>query len=83
MRLNPDITAVDTEYGSMLLDERKGKYWHLNTTGALVVQVLSGGDPVERAVELIAEQFNAAPDSVRRDVDRMIEMLTANGLVMP
>jgi hypothetical protein len=38
----------------VLLDERAGRYWQLNRTGALVVQALLDGDTPEHAARLLA-----------------------------
>ncbi|MGK5559349.1 PqqD family peptide modification chaperone, partial [Actinomadura kijaniata] len=43
LRFAPDVATAETAYGTVLLDQRKGRYWELNPTGTLVVRTLMGG----------------------------------------
>jgi hypothetical protein len=40
VRLRADMSATDTDDGPVLLDERVGRYWQLNRTGAFVLRLL-------------------------------------------
>jgi hypothetical protein len=65
----------------VLLDERTGRYWHLNPTAHLVLAgLLEGATPAEAARTLTA----AYPDAAARaeaDTRRLIEELTGAGLL--
>lgn len=81
MRLRPDVLSADTEYGVVLLDGKMGKYWQLNSTGALAFQALTGGHGVDHAVNLITQKFNVDVSTARRDVQELVHALHASGLV--
>ncbi|MFD0392114.1 PqqD family peptide modification chaperone [Streptomyces nogalater] len=43
------MTTVATDDGLVLLDERGGRYWQLNTTAAAILEHLArGSDPARR-----------------------------------
>lgn len=70
--LAPDLTATDTEGGMVLLDERTGRYWMLNTTGARTLRLaLAGRSPEEVAAELTA----GAPQHATRALDDVRALL--------
>lgn len=70
------------EYGgAVLLDERTGRYYHLNPTAHLLVAgLLEGATPAEAAARLAAAYPEAA---ARADADtrRLIAHLTGTGLL--
>ncbi|GAB3972188.1 hypothetical protein GCM10029978_048790 [Actinoallomurus acanthiterrae] len=67
--------------GAVLLDERTGRYYHLNPTAHLIVAgLLEGSDPAEVAERLAA----AYPDAAARadtDTSELIAHLTRAGLL--
>lgn len=68
--------------GAVLLDTRTGRYWKLNTTGALMLQALLDGASVRQASRLLAEQYRqVSPDQAGRDLDGLLEHLRDAGLV--
>ncbi len=46
--LVPGVSVADTENGTVLLDERSGRYWMLNRTGAVVLRCLLDGESPRR-----------------------------------
>jgi hypothetical protein len=40
VRLRADVSAIDADDGLVLLDERSGKYYQLNSSGAIVLRAL-------------------------------------------
>ncbi|WP_267887136.1 lasso peptide biosynthesis PqqD family chaperone [Streptomyces specialis] len=83
LRLRRDITARDTGTGMVLLDERKGRYWQLNATGALVLRALLGGATPEEAAGRLAADRQVAPEQAAADVGALIERLTSVRLAEP
>jgi coenzyme PQQ synthesis protein D (PqqD) len=77
LRLRRDVTACDTEGGMVLLDERAGRYWQLNATGARVLRgLLDGATPAQLAEQLAAR--HAVPRAeVAADVEALIAQLAA------
>jgi hypothetical protein len=82
LRLRPDLTTADTEYGTVLLDERDGRYWQLNPSAALVVRTLTqGGDRTDAAAALV-DQFDVDRDRALSDVRCLLDELTSAGLLV-
>jgi hypothetical protein len=59
----------------VLLDQRKGFYWHLNATGALTIRLLQDGCSPPQIASALAERFPGAADDTLRDVEALIEAL--------
>lgn len=80
-RLRPDVTACATDDGMVLLDERAGRYWQLNRTGALVVQALLDGDTPEHAARRLAATGPVAHERAVADVTALVAHLEKEKLV--
>ncbi|KLJ03155.1 lasso peptide biosynthesis PqqD family chaperone [Streptomyces albidoflavus] len=80
-KLAPHVSATDTGTGMVLLDERSGRYWQLNGTGADVVRLLGEGKPPQEIVSAFKERFPDHGDAVAADVDRLLRSLREAGLV--
>ncbi|WP_232667161.1 lasso peptide biosynthesis PqqD family chaperone [Pseudonocardia sp. TRM90224] len=79
MRLRTDVVAVDTEDARVLLDERTGRYFQLNRSGALILDaVLAGEDAAQR----LTETYAVGPEEAAADVDDLLRRLTEAGLVV-
>lgn len=81
LRLRSDVSTTDTEYGAVLLDERNGEYWHLNTTGARVVRLLLAGSSPAEAAATVAEEFEIDESHVLPDVTALVDQLRSARLV--
>jgi hypothetical protein len=79
--LRERVSAADTDYGIVLLDEDSGEYWNLNPTGALVVRTLLDGGSVADAVHQLTERYAAEPEAAQQDVDDLVAGLRTAGLV--
>jgi Coenzyme PQQ synthesis protein D (PqqD) len=79
MRLRTEVVAVDTEDSRVLLDERTGRYFQLNRSGALILDaVLADEDAAQRLTEVYAID----PERAAADVADLLERLRAAGLVV-
>ncbi|MEV0633910.1 lasso peptide biosynthesis PqqD family chaperone [Streptomyces sp. NPDC050619] len=65
----------------VLLDERAGRYWQLNHTGALVVQALLDGVTPEQAAERLAATRPVTHERVTADVTALVAHLVKERLV--
>lgn len=81
LQLRSDISATDTEYGTVLLDERSGDYWQLNATGALVVQTMLDGGTQADATAALIDQFEVDESQANADVATLLDGLRSAGLV--
>ncbi len=83
LQFRTDVSAADTEYGTVLLDERSGRYWQLNPTGALVVRILLDGGSQVDAITALTEEFEVAEPQAEQDVTALVDSLRSAGLVTP
>ena len=83
MRLRADVSTVDTDDGLVLLDERSGKYYQLNASGATVLRALLEDGSAEAAVRALCERFPHRADRIATDVAAVVEHLRTVGLITP
>jgi PqqD family protein of HPr-rel-A system len=83
LRLRADVSTVETDDGLVLLDERSGKYYQLNASGAVVLRALVESGSTEDAVRELCERFPSQTDCIAADVAAVIEHLRAVGLITP
>lgn len=80
LRFGDDVSTAETDYGTVLLDERSGSYWELNPTATLVVRtLLDGGEEADAAAALVRE-FGIDQTRARQDVDTLVGQLRDSGL---
>jgi hypothetical protein len=80
LQIRADVSATETEYGAVLLDERSGRYWQLNPTGAVVLRtLLAGGTPAE-AVAALTDEFDVDQAQAGDDVGALVAQLRSAGL---
>ncbi|WFB05935.1 lasso peptide biosynthesis PqqD family chaperone [Streptomyces sp. LX-29] len=82
-RLRADVSHTPTEDGAVLLDQRSGKYWRLNATGAAVVQALIDGATAEQIVDRLVEARPVGRERAAADVAALVDQLTKARLVTP
>jgi hypothetical protein len=80
LRFGDDVSTAETDYGTVLLDERAGAYWELNPTATLVVRtLLDGGEESDAAASLVRE-FDIDEEQALRDVEALVGQLRGSGL---
>jgi hypothetical protein len=80
-KLRAGVAATETEDGMVLLDERTGRYWQLNATGAFVLQTLLAGGTCQDAAAALAERYPSEAERAATDVTAFTERLLAAGLL--
>ncbi|MGW6024250.1 lasso peptide biosynthesis PqqD family chaperone [Streptomyces sp. NPDC055099] len=80
LRFGANVSAADTDYGTVLLDERAGEYWELNPTATLVVKTLMAGGDEADAVAAVVGEFDIDVVRAREDVDTLVQELRTSGL---
>jgi hypothetical protein len=80
LKFGADVSTAETDYGTVLLDERAGEYWELNPTGTLVVKTLMAGGDEADAVAALADEFDIDLAQASRDVDALVQQLRISGL---
>jgi hypothetical protein len=81
MKLRADVSSAETDNGLVLLDERAGRYWQLNHTGALVLGLLLDGADPEHVAQTLAEQQPVSPEQAATDIGGLLQRLHAAGLL--
>lgn len=82
VRLRPDVTMVPTDGALVLLDERAGRYFQLNATGAAMLTQLLGGLDQNEVVAGLAGRYPVAETELRADLDTLLDKLCTAGLVL-
>lgn len=72
---------VAVEDGMVLLDERTGRYFQVNDSGAVVLGVLVEGGSEEEAVDALTERYGVLRDRALADVGKIVHQLRTAGLV--
>jgi coenzyme PQQ synthesis protein D (PqqD) len=83
VRLCPDIATTDTDDGLVLLDERTGRYWQLNLTGAHVLGALLEGRHPDHIAQDLVFRYRIDLHQAQRDVTALTDQLHAAKLVQP
>ena len=81
VRLRAEVSTADTDDGLVLLDERAGRYWQLNPTGALVLRLLLDGVSPHQAAQTLADRHPVSTEQAAADVAALLEHLHTAGLV--
>ena len=82
LRLHPDVSAAYTGTGAVLLDQRTGRYWQVNDTGAEVLRALAATGSADRVADRLAEYYDVTPETIARDVAELLDALRAGGLLV-
>jgi hypothetical protein len=81
LRLPADVCAVDTNDALVLLDQRTGRYFQLNSSGAEVLRALLAGDTTEAAAERLRRGYGVSVERAAADVTGLLASLRSAGLV--
>ena len=82
LRLRPDVRTTETDDGMVLLDERTGRYWQLNGTGAYVLHGLLAGATPDAVADELAVRYHIGQRHARADVAAVAERLRTAHLVV-
>jgi hypothetical protein len=83
-KLLPARQVVSTAHGSrtVLLDSRSGHYYGLDEVGSRIWDLAEAGFSAESIVEELAQEYDAPPEKLRRDVDNFITELKSSRLLV-
>ncbi|RSS83791.1 lasso peptide biosynthesis PqqD family chaperone [Streptomyces sp. WAC06614] len=80
LRFGADVSTAETDYGTVLLDERAGEYWELNPSATLVIKALMAGGDEADAIAALTAEFDIDQGRAGRDVKALVQQLRAAGL---
>ncbi|MEV7627212.1 lasso peptide biosynthesis PqqD family chaperone [Actinoplanes sp. NPDC089786] len=81
LTMRSDVSATDTEDGLVLLDQRSGRYWHLNRSGAAMLRMLLDGRTPQETAARIAQSSAVTEPAALTDVERLMALLRKAKLV--
>jgi hypothetical protein len=81
LELGKDVAFTETEDGAVLLDQRSGKYWQLNGSGALILRTLLAGGAPRDAAEAVADRYPVEAEQALTDVETLVQALHTARLV--
>ncbi|MEU7472677.1 lasso peptide biosynthesis PqqD family chaperone [Streptomyces sp. NPDC044984] len=80
LRFDAHVSTAETDYGTVLLNERAGDYWELNPTATLVVRTLMDGGEIADAAAVLVREFDIERPQALRDVEALVRDLREAGL---
>jgi len=81
LRLRAHVSATETEGGTVLLDEKTGNYWQLNSSGSVILRTLLTDGTAEQAAKALHERYPVDLDRALADVHALVDALRAARLV--
>jgi hypothetical protein len=81
MRPSPDVVYQELEGEIVLVHLRTNRIYSLNRTGARVWELLGEGRDRAELLAHLEREFDVARHELEREVDSLLERLSAEGLV--
>jgi hypothetical protein len=82
LRTPDGVTVTHADDGMVILDERNGRYWQLNTSAATVLGRLLAGQTAAEIGEHVARTSPVSPEQAGKDIDEFVGRLRSAGLVV-
>lgn len=83
MRLRSHVSVAETDDGTVLLDEKSGKYWQLNLSGSMILRTLLADGTLEEAADAVVARYPVDGAQALADVQALVTSLTTARLVHP
>jgi PqqD family protein of HPr-rel-A system len=77
----PEVQAYELDDELVLYDERDGRSFVLNRTGATIWRLCDGRLSVDQIAATIGLQYQLDPEQARADVEPLVSSLRASGLI--
>ncbi|MFK0226644.1 lasso peptide biosynthesis PqqD family chaperone [Streptomyces sp. NPDC090303] len=81
LQLSPDVATVEVEDGAVLLNQRTGRYWQLNYSGAYTLRCILDGKSLAQTASEIAAHYGIKSEVARADVDAVVDQLQSSLLL--
>ncbi|GHA72883.1 hypothetical protein GCM10010372_84320 [Streptomyces tauricus] len=81
LALTSDVTATPTEHGTVLLDQRNGRYFQLNASATLALTTLLNGADHQHTADVLHRHYDITHDRAHADVATLIDTLRTRKLV--
>lgn len=73
--LRKDVSICSTDDGMVILDERVGRYWQLNITGAKILSDLLSGATLQEVSAQLSASHNVNEEKAAADIKSLLEQL--------
>jgi hypothetical protein len=80
-RLREGVSCASAPEGAVLLDQRSGEYWKLNSSGARSLECLLEGGTFNDAAVLLTREYHVDLEQAVRDVEDVVRALKRSGLL--
>jgi hypothetical protein len=77
------VTSKIIDGEAIIINLASGMYYSLDKTGALVWMLIGGGYSLGESADVLSTRFSVPVDRVRADVDRLVNDLVTQNLVLP
>lgn len=67
VRLREGLSIVEVDDGKVVLDTRRGVYWHLNQSAIAMIEELESGRPFDDLINQIVRETGAQESLARTD----------------
>ncbi|HEY9428117.1 MAG TPA: PqqD family protein [Gemmatimonadaceae bacterium] len=83
LRANPAALSTTGPTGAIaILDAERGQFYSLNEVGGRVWELLRDGATFGAIVDRLCGEYDAAPETIGADVERLLVQLASVGLVL-
>lgn len=81
VKLKAAIAISKNDEDALLLDVRRGVYWHLNPVGVSVAEALESERSLDELVKRVTDEFDVDHEIARRDVSQLLKSLKKARLI--
>ena len=75
------VVTREVDGASVLLDTETGRYFTLDAVGTRIWALLSTTTSIEGAYDSLLNEFDVDPQTLRNDLDTLVEVLVAEQLL--
>jgi hypothetical protein len=79
--ISPEVLISEVGAESVLLNLKSERYFGLDDVGTRMWHALTTSETIQSAYEALIEEYDVEPESLKRDLAKLIEKLAEHGLV--
>ncbi len=81
IELSRDVVLTEVDGEAVVLDGRRGRYWHLNATAQTMLERLLAGDTPDEVAQHLGDAVARPAADLVKDVDALVRELSKANLV--
>jgi hypothetical protein len=82
MRLADDVLISNLQEESVILNLDSERYYGLDDVGTRFLSVVNSSESIEAAYEVLRDEYDVDPQSLRQDLLELIENLLKQGILI-